>query len=92
MQSHSDDGFSTPQPNSDTLISRVKKFDENRRDFPGEHLVVFGLGALLMIAGMRSRTLLRGGLMTAVGTALIGRAASGTGGVAKMARMMKRLG
>jgi len=35
---------------------------------------------------------LRRTLITAAGTALIGRAASGTGGIARVARIVKRLG
>ncbi|MVW71794.1 MULTISPECIES: hypothetical protein [unclassified Bordetella] len=77
---------------SKSTLQQLKEFDQNRPDFPGEHLIVFGLGALAMVAGMRSRTPLRRGLMTAVGTALIGRAASGTGGIAKVARVMRRFG
>ncbi|MDX3905127.1 MAG: hypothetical protein QHC78_05500 [Pigmentiphaga sp.] len=72
-------------------LARLKAFDDSRPDFPGEHLIVFGLGVLLMVAGMRSRTALRRGLFTAAGTALVGRAASGTGGIARVARVVKRL-
>ncbi|MFD4836540.1 hypothetical protein ACFWP0_03475 [Achromobacter sp. NPDC058515] len=76
----------------DSLARQLREIDANRPDFPGEHLIVFGVGALLMVAGMRSRTVLRRTLLTAVGTALVGRAASGTGGVARVARVVKRLG
>lgn len=78
--------------NPDSLVQRLKDFDDRRADFPGEHLIVFAAGALLMLAGMRSRKLIRSAVLTAAGTALIGRAASGTGGVAKVARVVKRLG
>ncbi len=50
------------------------------------------LGAWLMLAGMRGRTPLRRVLYTLAGTALVGRAASGTGGIARVARILKRLG
>lgn len=92
MQTHSNYGAFTPLRKSEDLLHRAKEFDQKRADLPGEHLIVFGLGALLLIAGMRSRTVVRRGLMTAAGTALIGRAASGTGGVSRIARMVKRLG
>lgn len=78
--------------NRGSLARQLKEIDDNRPDFPGEHLIVFGLGALLMVAGMRGRTLLRRAVFTAVGTALVGRAASGTGGIARVARVVKRFG
>ncbi|WMD22164.1 hypothetical protein RAS12_07240 [Achromobacter seleniivolatilans] len=72
-----------------SLGQRLKAIDDARPDFPGEHLIVFGLGALLMVAGMRGRTVLRRALFTAAGTALVGRAASGTGGISKIARLIR---
>lgn len=77
---------------SPSLVTQLKDIDARRPDFPGEHLIVLGVGVMLMLAGMRSRTVLRRTLITAAGTALIGRAASGTGGVARVARIVKRLG
>ncbi len=62
------------------------------RGLSQEHVLVLGLGALLMVAGIRSRGLVWRALLTAAGTALVSRAASGTGGVAKVARVVKRLG
>ncbi|MDH0091064.1 hypothetical protein N7373_06375 [Achromobacter mucicolens] len=79
-------------PRSRSLVAQLKDIDARRPDFPGEHLIVLGVGVLLMLSGMRSRTILRRTLITAAGTALIGRAASGTGGVARVARIVKRLG
>lgn len=73
-----------------TLIQELKDIDAARPDFPGEHLLIFGLGAGLLIAGMRGSTVLRRAAFTAVGTALIGRAASGTGGIARVARVVKK--
>lgn len=81
-----------PESRSPSLIRELKEIDDRRPDFPGEHLIVFGVGMLLMFAGMRSRTALRRTLITAAGTALVGRAASGTGGIARVARIVKRLG
>ncbi|WP_224776811.1 hypothetical protein [Achromobacter insolitus] len=75
-----------------SLVAQIKDIDARRPDFPGEHLIVFGVGLLLMLTGMRSRTVLRRTVITAAGTALMGRAASGTGGVARVARLVKRLG
>lgn len=76
---------------SKPLLKQLKDIDSRRPDFPGEHMIVFGVGALLMLAGLRGGGVLRRTVLTAVGTALVGRAASGTGGVAKVARVVKRL-
>jgi len=50
--------------NLDSLIKTVKEADANRPDLPGEHLIVLGVGLLLMMATGRSRSL--------IGKALIG--------------------
>lgn len=81
---------SATQPRS--LARELREIDARRPDFPGEHLIVFGVGVLLMMAGMRSRSVLRRAVITAAGTALVGRAASGTGGIASLARVVQRLG
>lgn len=83
---------SRPGSRAPSLVRELKQIDDRRPDFPGEHLIVFGVGVMLMLAGMRSRTVLRRTIITAAGTALIGRAASGTGGIARVARIVKRLG
>ena len=70
-------------------LQRLKTLDATRPDLPGEHLIVFAAGILLMAASMRSRTVLRRALLAAASTALIGRAASGTGGIARLARAVK---
>ena len=75
-----------------SLTRQLKDIDDRRPDFPGEHLIVFGLGALLIVAGMKVRTPFKRAMLTAAGTALMGRAASGTGGIAKLARVVKKLG
>ncbi|WP_258231388.1 hypothetical protein [Achromobacter pulmonis] len=77
---------------SPRLLRRLKEIDDARPGLPGEHLAVLALGAWLMLAGMRGRTPLRRVLYTLAGTALVGRAASGTGGIARVARILKRLG
>lgn len=62
-----------------------------RPRFPGEHLLVLGLGAWLLMAGMRGGTVMKRAAFTAAGTALIGRAASGSGGLARVARALKKI-
>ncbi len=80
-----------PVPTAPRAAARLRRLDARRPDFPGELLIVFGAGAWLMLAGMRSGPGLKGLALTALGTAFIGRAASGTGGIARLARVMKRL-
>ena len=63
-------------------IATLKEADANRPDMPGEHLIVLGVGLLLMMATGVSRTLIGKALIGAAAGAFIGRAASGTGGVA----------
>lgn len=92
MQTEPMAGTSDVEVRSPSLLRQIRDIDARRLDFPGEHLIVLGVGMLLMLAGMRSRTVLRRTLITAAGTALVGRAASGTGGVARVARVVRRLG
>ena len=66
-------------------IHKFKQVDATRADYPGEHLIVLGAGVLLLLAAGRSRSFLTRIVAGAAGGALIGRAASGTGGIAKLA-------
>lgn len=70
------------------IISSLKDYDARRPDFPGEHLIVLGIGVLLLIATARSRSLLGRALIGSAAGAVIGRAASGTGGVARLATIL----
>lgn len=74
-----------------SLARQLRDIDARRPDFPGEHLIVFGLGAWLLMAGMRPGPFFTRIAMTTVGSALIGRAASGTGGIARLARVLNKL-
>ena len=65
-------------------LSAAKRYDEQRPAIPGEHWLAFGAGALLLLMAGRSRSPLGRGLKTALGTALIGRAASGRDGLARL--------
>jgi len=69
----------------ESTINEFKKVDAARADYPGEHLVVLGAGVLLLLAAGRSRSFVARIVAGAAGGALIGRAASGTGGIAKLA-------
>ncbi len=69
---------------TDSIIDKLRNLDQNRPDFPGEHLIVFGIGVLLLMAANRNRSFLGRTLAGMAGSAFIGRAASGTGGVARV--------
>ncbi|MDM0068667.1 hypothetical protein [Variovorax sp. J31P207] len=75
--------------NLDSLIQTVKDADARRPDLPGEHLIVLGVGLLLMMATGRSRSLIGKALIGAAAGAFIGRAASGTGGIARLAALLR---
>ena len=81
----------SPDRDPRSLARQLKDIDARRPDFPGEHLIVFGLGAWLLVAGTRGRSILPRAALTAAGSALIGRAASGTGGIARLARVLKQV-
>ncbi|NYT45386.1 hypothetical protein H0A64_11180 [Alcaligenaceae bacterium] len=74
-----------------STVREVKELDERRPDFPGEHLFVLAAGSLLLLAGAKSQSMLGRGIMMGLGTALIGRAASGRGGVARVASALTKL-
>lgn len=63
----------------------IRQWDDTRPDFPGEHLIVAVAGLALLMAAGRARTPLKTMLLTAAGTAVLGRAASGRGGAARIA-------
>ncbi len=71
-------------------ISALKEYDARRPDLPGEHLVVLGVGLLLLMASGRSRSLIGRAMVGAAAGAFIGRAASGTGGVSRLASTLAR--
>jgi|SRR5690606_22876774 len=63
----------------------IKQWDQQRPDFPGEHLIVAVAGLALLMASGKARTPLKKMILTAVGTAALARAASGRGGVSRVA-------
>lgn len=67
-------------------LQALKDADAQRPGFPGEHALVLGAGVLLLLSSGRSRSFVGRLLKAAAGGALIGRAASGTGGVARLAQ------
>lgn len=69
----------------------LREADARRPDLPGEHVVVLGLGLLALVAAGRSRSV--GGRLfkAAVGGALVGRAASGSGGLTRVVSQAAQL-
>jgi len=72
-------------------LASLKEADARRPDMPGEHLIVLGVGLLLLMATGRSRSIVGRALIGAAAGAFIGRAASGTGGVTRLASMLNRM-
>lgn len=67
---------------------KIKQYDESRPGFPGEHWMVLaaGLGVWMLTRKHPSVLLRTAGLVA--GTALVGRAASGRDGVARLVRYL----
>ena len=66
-------------------INRIRAFDQNRRSFPGEHLIVGTVGSVLLNSARRRSGIGRL-LMLLAGGALLARAASGRDGLARLSR------
>lgn len=65
-------------------LQALREADARRPALPGEHVVVLGVGLLMLAAAARSRSFVPRLATAAIGGALVGRAASGTGGVTKL--------
>ena len=83
----------TPQASVDRKPwwQALREADARRPDLPGEHVVVLGLGLLMLAAAGRSPSLGGRLVKAAIGGALVGRAASGRGGVARWTQQAMRL-
>lgn len=79
----------TVKEKSVSLIQSIRKKDAERADFPGEHWIVLAVGTLLLFGARRSRSTLGRSVMAGLGTALIGRAASGRGGIARIGSALR---
>jgi len=64
-------------------LRQLKAYDEARPSFPGEHWLVLGAGLALLMASRRSRSFVARTAGSALGSALLYRAASGRDGLAK---------
>jgi len=68
------------------LLSKLKEFDQRRPNFPGEHFIVAAVGASLLRSAARRSGAGRV-LALLIGSALMARAASGRGGVSRLAQL-----
>jgi len=67
-------------------LKELKAYDDAREGFPGEHWLVLGAGIGLWLASRRHPSWAVRTLGLVAGSALVGRAASGRDGLAKVLR------
>ena len=65
-------------------LKKLKAYDERRPSFPGEHWLALGAGLTVLMASRRSRSWVKRTAGSALGSALLYRAASGRDGLAKV--------
>ena len=78
-------------PTHNTAIRRIrelKQLDDSRPSFPGEHWIVLAAGLGAWLASRRHPSVVVRTLGLVAGTALVGRAASGRDGIAKLVRYL----
>ena len=68
------------------IIRKARVADDRRPDLPGEHWMVLGAGLLLLLVAGRGRSFIGRTLAGAAGSALVGRAASGRGGLERLVK------
>lgn len=69
-------------------VDHYKNWDQRRDSFPAEHWVVLGAGVALLLASRRSASPLTRAAGSAVGSALLYRAASGRDGARKLLKFL----
>jgi hypothetical protein len=69
-------------------IKELKQLDDARPGFPGEHWMVLAAGIGAWLVSRRHPSLMVRTLGLMAGTALVGRAASGRDGIAKLVRYL----
>ena len=69
-------------------IKELKQMDDARPGFPAEHWIVLAAGLGAWLASRRHPSLMIRTLGLMAGTALVGRAASGRDGIAKLVRYL----
>jgi hypothetical protein len=77
-------------PTTNTLrkIEDLKQMDDARPGFPGEHWIVLAAGLGAWLASRRHPSVMVRTLGLMAGTALVGRAASGRDGIARLVRYL----
>ena len=73
------------QPNS---LQQLKQFDDARPGIPGEHLLALGAGLGAWWLTRRHPSFIVRSIGIGVGTAMIGRAASGRDGISRILRLL----
>lgn len=81
--SHVTDPISPPPEN---LLARIKRYDDTREDFPGEHWIVLAAGMGVWYLSAKHPSALVKLVGMAAATALVGRAASGRNGLSRLLR------
>ena len=76
------------EPKEQSLLHRIKRYDDARPGLPGEHWLVLAAGLGVWLASGRHPSLVVRTLGLMAGTALVGRAASGRDGLAKVLRLL----
>ena len=72
---------------SDTLLHQLKRYDDSRDNFPGEHWVAFAAGLGLWVATRKHPSIAVRVLASVMGTLLVARAATGRDVPAPLARL-----
>ena len=65
-------------------VKECKAWDDNRDSVPGEHWLTLAAGVVLLLASNQSSSLLTRTIGSALGGALLLRAASGRDGIARL--------
>ena len=71
----------------ENLLRKIKRYDDARKGFPGEHWIALAAGVGAWLLTRRHPSVLVRTLGLAGGTALAGRAASGRDGLRKVIAM-----
>ena len=69
-------------------LKQLKRYDERRQGFAGEHWLTLGAGLILLMKARRSASPLRRTIASTLGSALLYRAASGREGLARVVRYL----
>lgn len=70
----------------ESTLKKIKRYDDQRPGFPGEHWIVLAAGVGAWLATRRHPSTMVKTLGTVAGTALVARAASGRDGLSKVLR------